>query len=154
VIEGASDEICSFVSIERYWEMPKVSDSPFLATVAHDIEGDAHLASSLSTFDLLLECSINCLRLLADNLGLIDENNTGGEYNVQTAVVDEQTFSIANSSSALTLISRAFSSASCLMNATYERTRTEGMRVACRRALLPSCSSLRAPPHRSWVVTW
>ncbi len=110
-----------------------MSEPPFLATFAHDIEDDAHLAGGISTLYLLLECSIDCLRLLADNLGLIDENNAGGEINTQAAAVDKQTFSIANSSSALTLISRAFSSASCLMNATYERTRAEGMRVACRR---------------------
>ena len=77
MLEEASDEICSFASIECYRQMPSERRS-----IPHsdDIEENAHLASGLSTFYLLLECSIDCLRLLADNLGLIDENNyTRGE---------------------------------------------------------------------------
>lgn len=107
-----------------------MSDPQFLAASALDTERNAHLASSLSALGLLLECSIDRLRLLADNLGLIGGNDTGGQYNTRATVANKQTFSIANSSSALTLISRAFSSASCLMKATYERTRAEG--DACR----------------------
>lgn len=38
---------------------------------------------------------------------------------VHCAFQQQRTFSIANSSSAFTRISRAFSNASCLMNATY-----------------------------------
>lgn len=57
-----------------------------------------------------------------------------------------RTFSIANSSSALTLISRAFSKASCLMKATYENKKE-----ATTDEIMSTQTSLRAAANGASV---
>lgn len=59
-----------------------------------------------------------------------------------------------NSSSALTLISRAFSSASCLMNATWTAARCQPRCSGCRSRVQAPSSSSRPPPHRQTLVCW
>ncbi len=76
-------------------------------------EEDLHFLGDLCALAFLVVLSINSLLLLLDELGLyapfsIDRNTPDSVH----------TFSMANSSSALILISLAFSIASCLMNAT------------------------------------
>lgn len=77
----------------------------------------AHLKSDLGLFAFLLIARVDRLRLLSDDLCLRVPQII--ELTAKFVVKLRCTFSIANSSSALTLISRAFSDASCLMNATY-----------------------------------
>lgn len=83
---------------------------------------DRHFLSDFSAFAFLLKSSVNGLLFLLYKFGL-------GDLKLKCVCVSELdidiisdallfTFSIANSSSALILISRAFSWASCLMNAT------------------------------------
>jgi hypothetical protein len=78
---------------------------------------NAHLLRHLRLLCLLLVRGIDADGLLAHDLGLLAAvSNRQGDAGPHGAL---RTFSMANSSSALTWISRAFSMASCLMKATY-----------------------------------
>ena len=108
-----------------------------------------HLLCCLCTLALLLVLRINGLLLLLDELGLYLRHEHLERFPPDISA-HSRTFSIANSSSALTLISRAFSSASCLMNATYttqhahvRHTRFRELHHERKRAERcgPSCSS-------------
>lgn len=77
---------------------------------------DAHLLRDFGALALLLVLRIDRLLLLLHQFRLHRANI---RVWAPTHKAEAPTFSIANSSSALTRISRAFSIASCLMNATY-----------------------------------
>lgn len=76
---------------------------------------NAHFLGYFRAFTLLIILCIDGLLLLLNESRL---RGTGQWMNFVESDRAEQAFSIVNSSSALTFISRAFSCASCLMKAT------------------------------------
>ena len=91
---------------------------------------NVHLLRDLGALALLLVEGVDGLLFLLDQLRLCatqprSATIRGSRGSCSICIVWAHTFSIANSSSALTLISLAFSSASCLMNATYSTQRRQ-----------------------------
>lgn len=81
---------------------------------------DEHLLADLGLFSLFLVRRVDVDGLLSDDLGLSHERRADQpDERSRWEIAYKRTFSIANSSSALTWISRAFSIASCLMKATW-----------------------------------
>ena len=80
-----------------------------------------HLLRNLDSLAFLFVLRIDCFLFLLDELGLAGTNWSMSRVSDRLFTPRREicTFSMANSSSALTLISRAFSRASCLMKATW-----------------------------------
>ena len=77
----------------------------------------SHFLLNLDLLLLLLKVGVDVDALLSHDLSLDAKEAELSELLDRSELGGKLTFSIANSSSALTLISRAFSRASCLMKA-------------------------------------